>query len=465
MKLKEWLRVEIATLAPGQRLPATRWIAQTRHLSPLTVSRALADLRGEGLLVSRPGSGTFVAQPPRRQDEPTDYSWQAVALAGRSIDTDGLSPLAHPPHPEGLVPMASGYLHSSLMPLNALQSAMSRVARLPDAWEQPPAAGLHGLRSWFAHSIGGRNLDAHEVLITSGGQSALSASFRALLPAGAPLLVESPTYPGALAAARAAGINPIPVPSDRDGVLPDLLAEAFARTGSQAFYCQPTHHNPTGAVLTNDRRHALLAIAENANAFVIEDGCARWLSHADDAPAPLLALDQHGRVLHITSLTKVSSPSLRIGAIIARGPVAQRLHAIRAVDDMFIPRFTQEIALDLVSRPIWDRHLRQLRRTLEQRARVLTHAVDQHLPAVAVSPPPGGMHAWLRLPPHLNDAEVAIAARHGGAAVMAGRPFFPAEAPGPHLRLTFSATATEAELETGVRLLAAAVPELAQPRA
>jgi DNA-binding transcriptional MocR family regulator len=461
-KLKGWLRGEIAALAPGQRLPSTRWIAQTRHLSPLTVSRALADLRREGLLVSRPGSGTFVAQTPRRRAEPTDYSWQTVALAGRSIDTEGLSTLAHPPHAEGVVPLATGYLHPSLMPLTALQAATARVARLPDVWERPPSAGLHSLRSWFAQSVG-HGVDAHDVLITSGGQSALTASFRALLPPGAPLLVESPTYPGALAAARAAGIRPVPVPTDRDGVIPDLLAEAFARTGSQAFFCQPTYHNPTGAVLADDRRRALLAVAQDAGAFVIEDDCARWLSHTEESPPPLLDLDTQGRVVHITSLTKASSPSLRIGAIIARGPVAQRLQAIRVVDDMFIPRFTQEIALELVSRPAWDRHLRQLHHSLNHRAGLLTRAIDRHLPAVEFTPPTGGMHTWLRLPPHLNDVEVALAARHNGVIVMAGRPFFPAEAPSPHLRLTFSAAATETELDDGVRILAAAVPELAQP--
>ena len=82
------------------------------------------------------------------------------------------------------------------------------------------------------------------MLITSGGQGALSAAFRALVPSGAPLLVESPTYPGALAAARAAGIRPVPVPTDQDGVIPEHLAEAFARTGAQALFCQPAYHNP-----------------------------------------------------------------------------------------------------------------------------------------------------------------------------------------------------------------------------
>src|SRR3984957_21177789 len=162
------------------------------------------------------------------------------------------------------------------MPLAMLRSALARAARLPDTWDRPPAAGLHALRSWFAQAAGPQ-IDAGDVLITSGGQSALSAAFRALLPAGAPLLVESPTYPGALAAARAAGLRPVPVPADRDGIIPGHLAEAFARTGAQALLCQPAYHNPTGAVLAADRRQTVLGLAAAAGAFVIEDDCSRWL--------------------------------------------------------------------------------------------------------------------------------------------------------------------------------------------
>jgi DNA-binding transcriptional MocR family regulator len=120
-------------------------------VSPLTVSRALAELGREGILVSRPGAGTFAAQPRGgRPADPADYSWQTVTLAERVIDTEGLSPLADPPHADDVISLATGYLHSSLMPLAALRSALARAARLPDAWERPPAAGLHGLRSWFA---------------------------------------------------------------------------------------------------------------------------------------------------------------------------------------------------------------------------------------------------------------------------------------------------------------------------
>jgi DNA-binding transcriptional MocR family regulator len=462
-QLKQWLRGEAARLGPGQQLPSTRWIIQARHVSPLTVTRALAELSREGVVVIRPGAGTFAARPRGREHaDPAGYSWQTVVLAERFIDAAGLSPLADPPHADGDISLATGYLHPSLMPLAALRSALTRAARSPDAWDRPPTSGLHGLRAWFAQAAG-PGTDVRDVLVTSGGQGALSVAFRALVPPASALLVESPTYPGALAAARAAGIRPVPVPVDSGGIIPGHLADAFARTGAQALFCQPTYHNPTGAVLAADRRQAVLGIAAAAGAFVIEDDFARWLSHGGPPPAPLLVDDADGRVVHITSLTKAASPSLRIGALIARGPAASRLRALRAVDDMFVSRPLQEAALELVTGPAWERHQKNLSQSLGRRAAALLDAVGRHLPAVSASLPGGGMHLWAALPEGIDDLETAEAARRGHVIVMPGRPFFPAEAPAPHLRLTFSAAADEAELDTGIRRLAAAAPELTQP--
>jgi DNA-binding transcriptional MocR family regulator len=455
--LKRWLRAEASRLGPGQRLPATRAIVQARHVSPLTVSRALADLSREGVLVTRPGTGTYTAGPQHRQaGGRPDYWWQTAALADRAVDTAGLSPLADPPQADAVISLAAGYLHPSLMPQAALRAALARAARLPDAWDRPPTAGLPGLRSWFAQAAA-PGFDARDVLITSGGQSALSAVFRALVPAGAPLLVESPTYPGALAVARAAGLRPVPVPADPDGVIPAHLDEAFARTGAQAVYCQPAYHNPTGAVLAAARRPEVLSAAAAAGAFVIEDDFARWLPHAGQAPPPLLAGDNEGRVVYLTSLTKAASPSLRIGAIIARGPVADRLRALRAVDDLFVTRPLQEAALELVSRPGWPRHLRTLSQALRSRAATLASAVSRLLPGVDVELPGGGMHLWARLPAGTDDLAAAEAGRRANVVVMPGRPFFPAEPPGPYLRLAFCGAASEGELVTAVSRLADAI--------
>lgn len=453
--LVSWLREQIATLRPGDRLPSTRRLVELHSVSPVTVSRALTALANEGLVVARPGDGTFVAQPPRRL-APLDHSWQTLVLSDRSVDVAGLSPLSDPLHDDAVLSLATGYLHPSLMPQRALNAALVRASRHLDVWERPPTLGLHGLRTWFA-SGAGPGVDARDVLVTSGGQGAISATLRSVLAPGAPLLVESPTYPGALAAARAAGIRPVPVPTDADGIVPELLARAFELTSAQALYCQPQHQNPTGSSLTASRRRAVLEVAQGAGAFVIEDDFARLLSHRGRTAPSLLSEDLDGRVIHITSLTKVASPSLRVGAILARGPVADRLRSMRVVDDMFVPRPIQEATLELVSRGLWDQHLSIISDSLGRRCSVLAQALASRLPQLSFTRPSGGMHIWAALPEGLDDVAVTEAARRCGVVVMAGSPFFPAEAPGPFLRLTFSAAASEADLAEGVLRLAAAL--------
>ncbi|HCT79324.1 MAG TPA: GntR family transcriptional regulator [Micromonosporaceae bacterium] len=445
------LKTEIAKLAPGDRLPSSRDLVRRNGVSPVTVARAFALLASEGAVVTRPGSGTFVAaRRSGSDDQPPDTSWQAVALTDRSVDARTVTDLLAPP-PAGAITLASGYLHRSLQPTRALGAALARAARRPDAWDRAPTAGLATLRAIFARLAGG-DVGPDDVLITGGGQDALSMAFRAIAAPGSPVLMESPTYQGALAAARAAELRPVPVPMDDNGIRPDLLADAFAMTGARLLYCQPTFHNPTGVVLAPERRRQILDVARAVGAFVIEDDFARLLGHGAPVPRALVADDRDGTVVHLTSLTKPASPSLRIGALIARGPVMQRLRAIRLVDDFFIARPMQEAAVELLTTPTWDRHLRALSNALRERCAVLASALAREVPDWTVARiPAGGLHLWLRLPP--GQTEVAEAARAHGVAVGPGRGYFAAEPPGAYLRLGFAAAADLTELSEGARRL------------
>jgi DNA-binding transcriptional MocR family regulator len=425
-------------------------------VSPVTVSRALGLLAAEGVVVVRPGAGTFVAQRARPAgDEQGDTGWQSVPLGDRVVDASRLSVLLSPA-PQGVISLGSGYVHPELMPTRALAAAFNRAIRKADVWERPPTAGLQRLRLWFANAVGG-SVAADDVLVTNGGQAALSAAFRALLPPGSALLVESPTYLGALAVARAAGLRPVPVPLDRGGLQMEQLADAFAATAARAVYCQPTFQNPTGTTLSHERRTQLLEVAAAAGAFVIEDDFARWISD-ERAPVPLVSSDKEGRVVHVASLTKATSPNLRIGALIARGPVAERLRSIRMVDDFFTSRLLQEGALELVGNPSWRRHLAALSAALAARREALVRALESHAPEVRVTfVPEGGMHLWVRLPDGVDDTAVALAAERAGVLVTPGRPFFPAEPPAAFLRLSFAGAGDEREIEEGVRRLARAI--------
>ncbi|WP_093885947.1 PLP-dependent aminotransferase family protein [Streptosporangium canum] len=446
------LRASLARMSPGDRLPSSRELIQRHRVGPGTVSQAIALLAAEGAVITRPGIGTFVAPRARTGGQVADTVWQTVALTDRAVDTGSVTDALGPP-PAGTIMLDGGYMHGSLQPTRALSAALARAARRPGAWDRAPLNGLAPLRAVFAR-MAGAGVTPEDVLITAGGQSALSMAVRAIAGPGNPILVESPTYPGAIAAARAAGLRPVPVPVDDDGLRPDLLAEAFAMTGARLLYCQPTYHNPTGTVLAPERRRQVVDVARAAGAFVIEDDFARHLGHGGPVPRPLVADDRDGTVVHLTSFTKPAAPSLRIGALVARGPVMERMRAIRLVDDFFVTRPLQEAALELAGSPSWDRHLRALATALRERCANLAAAVARDLPDWTVTRlPSGGLHLWLRLPSGTDDTVVAGAARRHGVAVSAGRRYFATEPPAAHLRLGFAATNDLAELAEGVRRL------------
>ncbi|MFF5206276.1 PLP-dependent aminotransferase family protein [Streptosporangium sp. NPDC000396] len=458
VRLAATLREEAGRLRPGDRLPSSRELMRLYNVSPVTVSRALGQLAAEGRVVIRPGSGTYVAPAVTRTGDTADLSWQTVALGDRVVDDTEVTGLLTPP-PDGVIPLTGGYLNPALRPSKALSAAASRALRRPDVWELPPLAGIPELRRWFAQEVGG-DVTPSDALIVSGGQSALTHAFRALAAPGTPVLVETPAYPGALASARAAGLRATAVPMDRDGVRPELLAEAFAVTGARVFLCQPTLHNPTGATLPLERREQVLAIARAAGAFVIEDDYARYFTVAP-APPPMIALDAHGVVVHINSLTKVLSPNMRVAGVIARGPAARRLRASQVVESFFVSRPLQETALEFVGSPAWRRHLTALSAELTVRRDALAAALTAQMPAAEIHlVPRGGLHLWVRLPPDRDEETVVEAARRAGVLVSSGRIYYPAEPPGPRIRVTHSAAVHLPELAEGVRRLAAALDDL-----
>ncbi|WP_329408079.1 PLP-dependent aminotransferase family protein [Streptomyces sp. NBC_00704] len=467
-ELVERLREEFDRYSPGGKLPSSRALVERYRVSPVTVSRALAHLAAEGLVATRPGAGAFRARPSHTAAPAGDTSWQEVSLSAdgtgdlvpRSVDASGVTVSLSAP-PPGVIEFNGGYLHPSLQPERAMAAALARAGRRPGAWGRPPMEGLPELRDWFARTVGGP-VTAAEVLVSGGGQASLTTALRALAPPGAPVLVESPTYPGMLAIARSSGLRPVPVPVDPDGVRPDLLADAFRASGARVFVCQPLFQNPTGAVLAAGRRAEVLRIAREAGAFVVEDDFVRRLAHEDAGPLPrpLAAEDPDGVVVHVGSLTKATSPSFRVSALVARGPVLERLRAIQVVDSFFVPRPLQEAALELVGSPAWPRHLRSVAAELRARRDAMAAALRLRLPRLALPHiPSGGYHLWLRLPDGTDEAAFTAAALRAGVALTPGRPYFSAEPPAAHVRLSFAAVAGTQEIAEGVRRLEAACAE------
>jgi DNA-binding transcriptional MocR family regulator len=237
-------------------------------------------------------------------------------------------------------------------------------------------------------------------------------------------------------------------------VLPDGLADAFARTGSRLAYLQPRYANPHGSVLAPDRREQVLIAAARAGAFLLEDDWMRDFDLGAPSPPPLISTDADGHVIYLRSVSKPIAAGLRVSGLVARGPVLARLRRGRISDDLFVAPILQQIALDVLTAPGWPRHLGSVRRQLRERRDMLVAAIAELLPGCSLDLiPAGGMHLWLRLPESCNDADVTEAAAARGVIVNPGRASFPGEPPAAYLRLSYAGE-EPARLLAAVRTLA-----------
>ena len=451
-------------MPPGTRLPPQRELVRRFGASATTIAQALAQLSLRGLIETRPGSGTFRVAAP--QARPGDISWQDAALEltegleerpglMRRFTGSALSQVLTTTSSD-VIDLNGGYLHPTLQPTGLLAASLTRVSRRPEAWDRPPAAGVPALRDWFARDIGA-GLSRHDILVTPGGQSALATSLRALTGPGDAVVIEAPTYPGTIAAAQAASLRTVPVPLDQDGIIPEHLDEALALSRARVVVAQPLHQNPTGISMSRHRQQDVLAIARAHDAFVVEDDFARHLTHNGPwtAPASMISEDPDGAVIHIRSLTKATSPNLRVAAIAARGPVLGRLQAALTIDSLLVPAVLQHTALEAVTAPSWRRMLTALRTELGRRRQEAAAAVIDALGEDALPHQPhGGYHLWIALPNHTSGSEVARTALTSGVAVTPGENYYThGNDQRPNLRISYVAAPTSHEVTSAIQRL------------
>jgi DNA-binding transcriptional MocR family regulator len=440
-RIAEDLRAWIGTAAPGARLPSTRALVARYQASPVTVQRALRTLAGQGLVESRPGAGTFVRVV--RTARPADYGWQTAALGSPRARVPSVS-TALRTTPHDVIALHSGYPDRDLLPERLVRAALTRAARSDAAVSRAPIAGLPELQSWFARELGAAAPVGvappvpSDVIVLPGSQSGLSSVFRALAGPGQPLLMESPTYWGAIIAAQQAGVRVVPVPSGPAGPDPDDLARAFAETSARMFYAQPNYANPTGAQWPANLHDRVLDVVRAHGAFLVEDDWAHDFGITAE-PTPVAARDDSGHVVYLRSLTKSVSPAIRVAAVIARGPARDRILTDRGAESMYVSGLLQAAALDIVTQPAWPNHLRGLRQHLGARRDLLLAALREHVPAAVVEHvPAGGLNLWVRLPDGTDLARLARDCEDAGLVIAPGTEWFPAEPTGPFVRLNYA---------------------------
>ena len=470
-QIESYLRQGIlsGSLAPDTLLPASRRLAHDLGINRITVETAYAALETDGLIFRRVGSGTYVLPPnplppparpapaapgPRWQQQ---FQAQAAPLAHPSPD-DLLAQAGHP-RP---ISFASGIGDPQSFPADEFRKTMQTVMRRDgiDALEYGDRRGYLPLRSTIAHILASQGLLTHPeaVLITAGSQQALALIAQTLLKPGDVMLVESPTYSHGLDLFRLLGLNVVGIPVDDQGMQMEHLEKLLQQHHPRLIYTIPNFHNPTGVCLSTIRRRQLIALADRYNVPILEDDFVGDLRYRGRTLPPLKSLDPGGRVIYVSTFSKMLMPGLRVGFLLADGPVYERLAYAKRTSDLATSNLIQRALEAYVTVGRYQAHLRRSCLVYRKRLDAMLQAVHRHLPAsVELTPPQGGMFAWLRLPDGMSSRELLPLACQEGVAFAPGWTFYPpAVAEDNCLRLNFIAQPPDV-IEEGVRRLGRAI--------
>ncbi|GIV78246.1 MAG: GntR family transcriptional regulator [Litorilinea sp.] len=456
-QLAEQIKLQIVQgrLPAGTQLPTVRELARTLGVTRVTVQMAYHELQNAGLVEATVGRGTFVsrhveARPPAQS-------------LGRQLTPDAVvNDILQLGQIAGLRSLADAAPDASLFPAQEFWQALDECRG--EALEMVRYGASQGdplLRVEVARLLQDRGMAVtpDEVLIVAGVTQGLALVAQALARPGEPVLVEQPTYLGFLHTLKAHGVQPLAVPLDEEGPIPEAVERLAIQQRPRFFYTVPTFQNPTGVCATPARRAQLLALAEQYGFLLVEDDLYARLSYEGPPPPAVKSLDRSESVIHVGGFSKLLMPGLRLGYVVAPPPIHERLLSLRRAMDLCSPPLLQRALARFLHEDGLKRHLRRVLPLYRQRRDALLAALRHHMPpAVQWTRPQGGFCVWLTLPRRSTLADLQQAALQQGWAFAPGEVFLTRPSPDYHLRLCFGAQPPE-WIAQGVEVLANLIRE------
>lgn len=454
VQVREQIRslIQRGILLPGVRLPPVRVLASALQVNQITVARAYRELVQAGLLEGRRGGGSFVRAftPQRSQPEEVERAPSQPMMADRLYE------LARAP---GVISFSSNYARIDTAGLAAFKACMLEALdedHLASSMQYELPAGRPEVRAEIARFLlsEGLNIDAADLLITSGAQQAIDLAVRAMCTTGSPVIIEQPAYYGAINAFRLMRVRLSEIPDDRDGPDLDALEDSLTRTKARVIYLNPTFQNPTGITITAERRAAILALAASHDAIIIEDDHASDLRFRGTAIPPIRALPgaEH-RVIYIRSFGKTIMPGMRLGFMVCPPQLLQRMLLMKANADLHSNSLSQLALAQFLKRGMHGPLVERLRRTYGERQDALYAALHAGLPAgCKLERPDGGLSLWLTLPYDIDTSELYFRAVRRGVAFVDGSVFYASAPKTRSMRLSFGLVDDEQLMEGASRL-------------
>ncbi|SEL05300.1 valine-pyruvate aminotransferase apoenzyme [Pseudoxanthomonas sp. GM95] len=358
-----------------------------------------------------------------------------------------------------VISFAGGLPSGSTFPVERMRAATNKVLdEAPQAALQyGPTEGYLPLREWVAARLArnGAPVSAANVLIVTGSQQGLDLLGKTLVDEGSKVLVETPSYLGALQSFSLFRPAFVGMPSDEDGIDTDALTPELL-AGARFMYCLPNFQNPTGKRLPLERRKELVAKALAAGVPVVEDDPYGELSYNGELLPSLLSLNPEGGI-YMGSFSKVLAPGLRLGYVVAPEPLYSKLVQAKQATDLHTPSFTQRIVYETLQDDFLETHIPTIRDLYGSQCQLMLSALEQYFPPEAQwTRPEGGMFIWVTLPKGIDTTQLLAKAIAQNVAFVPGAPFYANDPQINTLRLSF-VTVPAARIEAGMKILGALV--------
>ena len=364
----------------------------------------------------------------------------------------------------GIISFAGGLPSPDTFPVQAMAEATQRVLAGDGraALQYAASEGHARLREWVAETLvrQGLSVETDQVLITTGSQQGLDLIAKVLIDPGSPVLVETPTYLGALQAFAPMEPEVIGVPGDAEGPDPDALARlATGNPAPRFLYLLPNFQNPTGRSLPAARRAAIARVAAATGLPIVEDNPYGDLWFDEAPPAPVSAALPEQSV-YLGSFSKILAPGLRLGYLVAPRALYPKLLQAKQAADLHTPGFNQRIVTEVLRGDFLSRHVPGIRALYRQQCEAMQAALAREMTGLGLewNRPAGGMFLWARLPEGLDAVRLLPRAVAQGVAFVPGAPFYAARPDPRTLRLSF-VTASVAQIDEGIAALARAIRE------
>ncbi len=353
----------------------------------------------------------------------------------------------------GIISFAGGLPSPKTFPIDEFAAACTKVLKDdgPAALQYAASEGFPALREWVAKSLPW-DVDPAQVLITTGSQQALDLIAKILIDKGSRVLVETPTYLGALQAFTPMEPEFVSVASDAEGI--DVVDLASKIQGARFLYVLPNFQNPTGNSMSEARRVALSAEAKRLNLPIVEDNPYGDLWFDAPPPAPLTARNPEG-CIYMGSFSKTLAPGLRLGYLVAPKALYPKLLQAKQAADLHTPSFNQRMVAEVLKDGFIDRHVPTIRALYKAQCHAMLAALDKHLAGTGIqwNKPDGGMFLWVKLPQGMNAVDLLPKAVERNVAYVPGAAFYSGNAQLNTLRLSF-VTASVVQINEGIAALA-----------